>query len=110
MSSLSPWQRSLLAFKALAISMALSMARYSALLLVISPMHSAFSRTTLPCESQITTPMAAGPGFPLAPPSEKVCSIMRLPVIRELKRKAVILVAQEIHGGLEFVFGFTGYP
>jgi len=54
MSSESAWQRSLVAFIALAVSIAFNIARYSALLFVISPMHSAPSLTTSPRGLQIT--------------------------------------------------------
>src|ERR1700687_2766088 len=117
--------------------MALSIARYSALLFVIPPTHSAPSRMTLRAGLQMTKPIAAGPGFPRAPPSENGCKIRLIrrrgpwtrdrglhnenlgprstehgarssPVVGELKRKAVVLAADEGDGGLQFVLGFAG--
>src|SRR5438270_2498753 len=46
-----------------------STARYSATLLVATPMVSPSSSSTVPLGSEITTPTAAGPGLPRAPPS-----------------------------------------
>ena len=46
-----------------------STALYSATLLVATPIRSATSSTTSPPGSETTTPIAAGPGLPRAPPS-----------------------------------------
>src|SRR5947209_1677536 len=53
-------------------------ARYSATLLVAVPIGSASSSTTPPSGPDMTTPIAAGPGLPRAPPS--TCSTS-LPVL-----------------------------
>src|SRR3989344_1902047 len=48
-------------------------ASYSATLFVASPMRLPTFRSTFPDPSRMTNPIAAGPGFPLAPPS--VCTV-----------------------------------
>src|SRR5215218_6028731 len=59
-----------------------SSARYSATLFVVSPIGSPSSSTTPPSRSETTTPIAAGPGFPRAPPSTWTTSFIETPTSR----------------------------
>src|SRR6476646_1012914 len=58
--------------------MPLITARYSATLLVAMPIRSATSSITVPSGSDTTTPIAAGPGLPRAPPSTLTTSFKSL--------------------------------
>src|SRR4051794_40907915 len=61
-------------------------ARYSATLLVASPIVSPTCSTTAPSSLRTTTPIAAGPGLPRAPPSTFTVS---LPIDSAMDRPAV---------------------
>src|ERR1019366_6390983 len=52
-----------------------STARYSATLLVATPIRSACAASTAPSGAEATTPVAAGTGLPRAPPSTWTTSV-----------------------------------
>ena len=78
-NSLSVWQITSSGLRVAAVSSADIMALYSAWLFVHVPIYWEFMVKTLPCSERIRNAVAAGPGFPLAPPSEKI--IKRLGVL-----------------------------
>src|SRR3989338_987129 len=94
-----------LPMRALSFFRAKIAARYSASLFVTLPKYSPYFLRIFPLPSQMTTPRAAGPGFPRAPPSVYVmnalCSDIGLKIFGQACVKLFqILVLQSEAGRL----------